>query len=349
MVLMSDSNVSSGAALPLRDIHPGRPGVADSEGLICGFELAGEATRALPHLPPRGMAVPEVPQWLHFNLADIRACSWVEASVIMPEVARELFLENDNHIRCEVFDGGVVLVVGDLHHDFNGDPEGFGFLCVYLDARQMVTGRRHPLRAIDQVRRDMQAGHRVVSTVQLFAHLIEAIDDSFCRLIKSISDAIDEAEDEILVGRIHDQGGELGRHRRLLARLRRHMGAGRQKLQQCVVAVGRWCERDDLDELRQALQRLEGTAQDLELVQERTRLLQEEIGSRLNEATNRNLYILSIVTVALLPINLITGIFGMNTGGLPWSHSEHGFWWVMLGMLVAVVLALRYLHSRKIL
>jgi zinc transporter len=55
-----------------------------------------------------------------------------------------------------------------------------------------------------------------------------------------------------------------------------------------------------------------------------------------------------MVTVALLPINLITGIFGMNTGGLPWSESSHGFWWVMGGMIIAVGLSLRYLRSRNI-
>ena len=48
---------------------------------------------------------------------------------------------------------------------------------------------------------------------------------------------------------------------------------------------------------------------------ERSRLLQEELRSRLGEATNRNLYLLSVVTTALLPITLITGVFGMNVGG----------------------------------
>jgi zinc transporter len=183
----------------------------------------------------------------------------------------------------------------------------------------------------------------------LFARLVHLVDDSFHELIKSISDDIDEAEDNILAGRMHDRGSELGSIRRLLARLRRHMGAGRQTLQQSISNMARWCNRDDVDELRQALQHLDGTSQDLELVQERTRLLQEEIGNRLSEATNRNLYILSVVTVALLPINLITGIFGMNTGGLPWSDNPSGFWWVMFWMIIAVAAALRFLHSRKIL
>ena len=35
--------------------------------------------------------------------------------------------------------------------------------------------------------------------------------------------------------------------------------------------------------------------------------------------TNRHLYILSIMTAFLLPPTLVTGFFGMNTGGLPFA------------------------------
>lgn len=325
-------------------------GVPDSEGLICGFALHPEHTEVLTwNAQARADIGATPPRWLHFNLADTRACHWIDAYTTIPEDARELLLDSDTHIRCEMFEQGIALVIGDLHHDFNGDPEGLGVLHVYVDQGLLITGRRHPLRAVDQLRRELLGGLTVPSTPQLFARLIHLVDDSFHALIKSISDDIDEAEDNILAGRMHDHGSELGSIRRLLARLRRHMGAGRQTLQQSVSHMARWCSRDDVDELRQALQHLDGTSQDLELVQERTRLLQEEIGSRLSEATNRNLYILSVVTVALLPINLITGIFGMNTGGLPWSDNPSGFWWVMFWMIIAVAAALRFLHSRKIL
>jgi len=328
---------------------PAYSGVADTEGLICGFSL--ESDRAVPiKLDSATQISADSPAlWLHFNLVDTRACHWLDACTAIPAHARELLLDADPHIRCENIDDGLALVLADLHHDFNGDPEGFGVLRVYVDRHCMITGRRHPLRAVDQLRRDVLGGFAAPTPPLLFAHLIHVVDECFHDLVKSLSDRIDEAEDEVLAGHIHDHGIELGSIRRLLARLRRHMGAGRQALQQGVAGMRHWCSQDELEELRQAIERLEGTSQDLELVQERTRLLQEEIGSRLSEATNRNLYILSMVTVALLPINLITGIFGMNTGGLPWSESTSGFWWVMFLMIFAVAAALRFLHSRKIL
>jgi zinc transporter len=60
----------------------------------------------------------------------------------------------------------------------------------------------------------------------------------------------------------------------------------------------------------------------------------------MSEVTNRNLFILSIATTTLLPITLLTGIWGMNVGGLPFANDPHGFYIVMLGIGATVLLAL---------
>jgi len=82
---------------------------------------------------------------------------------------------------------------------------------------------------------------------------------------------------------------------------------------------------------------------------ERTRLLQEEIASRLGEATNRNLFVLSVLTATFLPVTLITGIFGMNVGGLPGLHGDHAFWWVMLLILASGAATLAAFFWRRLL
>jgi zinc transporter len=106
---------------------------------------------------------------------------------------------------------------------------------------------------------------------------------------------------------------------------------------------------DDRQALREAIDALDAVAQDLEVVQERARLLQEEIAGRVGEATNRNLYVLSIVTTLLLPITLITGVFGMNVAGLPGTREPAGFWLVMGLMVVVLALSIYFLRRRRML
>lgn len=325
--------------------------IPDRNGLICGFTLnATQKAKPLAlYAADKHNAVPIEPHWLHFNLADTRATNWINACALIPEDARELLLDSDAHIRSENFDQSIALIIGDLFHDFKDDPEDLGVLRLYLDNERLITGRGHPLKSVDRLRHELFEGMIIPNSMDLFARLIYDIGDSMHHVIKNLNNRVDDAEDQILAGHLQNQGSKLGQMRRLLARLRRHLSANRQAMQHALPHIARWSQHD-ISELRQAVEHMESTIQDLELVQERTRLLQEEIAGRMGEATNRNLYVLSMVTVILLPINLITGIFGMNTGGLPWGEDDpSGFWWVIFFMIIAVITSLTILHRKRIL
>jgi zinc transporter len=142
--------------------------------------------------------------------------------------------------------------------------------------------------------------------------------------------------------------GQLGPTRRLMARLRRVIAANRHAVSGCRGQLPVWFASEHGVDLDQVIERQDALAQDLELTQERARLLAEELAGAVGRATNDNLYLLSILTAIFLPITLITGIFGMNVGGLPWLKSEAGFWAVLLVMLFTVVFTLLILHWRRL-
>ena len=62
--------------------------------------------------------------------------------------------------------------------------------------------------------------------------------------------------------------------------------------------------------------------------------------------TNEIMRTLTAVTAVFLPLNLITGFFGMNFEYLPLIHSEHGMW-VMLSMMLWVAMFVLLVFWRK--
>ncbi len=327
--------------------------VPDTGGLICGFVLE-------PKGPVEGLRwrsdateigrVPESdkPLWLHFNFTDTRADLWIAACGKLAKETREFLLDDDARVRAEPLGDGVGLVLSDLHHDFESDPDGIGQMRIHVGPTLVITGRRHPLESVNRLRRELIDGASITSSVDWLSHFVHQMCESFSSVVGALGTKVDEAEDRILAERMMEEGKELGHIRRLLARLRRHLSANRQALVHSRARLSAWCSDADAGELRLAIERLEGVGQDLELVQERARLLQEEIAARLGEATNRNLYLLSIVTAVLMPVTLITGVFGMNVGGLPYLQDRVGFWWVMLLMGATVVGTLIWLRRRGI-
>lgn len=312
---------------------------ADSHGLICAFGLAPlEALEreALDDVDPHR------PLWLHFNLADGRARDWLGDHGNLPPAAREALLEDNSHVHVQFTAQGFVAVLRDLDHSRDAAEARFSTFAVYVDAHRMISVRRHPLQTFDRLRRELGTGLELPSPVALFEHLVECLADTFEGTVLSLSGTVGEAEDSILAGYSRDQGSELRRVRSVLARLRREARANRIALNRIPTHLPVACGNERQASLAAAVDRFAGVAQDLELVEDRARLMQEEIAGRLNEATSKNLYLLSIVTTTLLPITLITGIFGMNVGGLPWVDDPRGFSHVMIiiGVTVAIALGL---------
>lgn len=313
------------------------PLVIDHHGLICAFALS-----PLVRLELDALNEVEADQavWLHFNLADRRARDWLREQSQLPESALEALLEEDSHVHVQMLRQGFVATLRDLDHEVNGGEVRFGTFAVYVDAQRMISVRRHPLETFDRLRRELHKGLEMPSPVALFEHLVECLADTFEGTVARLARTVEDAEDSILAGHQKEQGTELRRVRWLLARLRREARANRTALGRIPSHLPAACGSDRQQSMAAAVDRFAGVAQDLELVEDRARLMQEEIAGRLGEATNKNLYLLSTVTTALFPITLITGIFGMNVGGLPWLGDARGFTHAMLIIGVAVALTL---------
>jgi len=68
--------------------------------------------------------------------------------------------------------------------------------------------------------------------------------------------------------------------------------------------------------------------------------------SALGHRTNDIMRTLTVLTAIFLPLNLITGFFGMNFDGLPLIHSATGIW-VAIGAMLAVGVGLSAFFLRK--
>ena len=81
--------------------------------------------------------------------------------------------------------------------------------------------------------------------------------------------------------------------------------------------------------------------EDLDSARERAAVTQEELAGRLAEQMNKTMYVLSIVAAIFLPLGLITGLLGINVGGIPGVDSGWAFTIVCLILIgIAVVQAI---------
>ena len=65
----------------------------------------------------------------------------------------------------------------------------------------------------------------------------------------------------------------------------------------------------------------------------------------MDELANRRLYILSLVTAVFLPMSFVTGLLGVNVGGVPAQNVNWAFW-VLIAALLGFSFGLFWLFRR---
>jgi zinc transporter len=328
---------------------------SDEAGLICGYVfdagarapvLEVDSTQAAAWLAARPHGKDSSAYlWLHLNLSHAQAERWLQAHAELPEAFFETLHEGPRSTQIErvnerregaAQDGGdsLIAVINDVHFDFDFDPAKIATLWISLGPDVVVTARTKALRSVDALRTAVRAGDAPCSTTDLLAHLLRDQADVLVNIVRGVTAQVDVIEDDLLADKRVQSPRRLGVLRRVLVRLQRLLAPEPAALFRLLQNPPAWMAESDVVGLRGSTEEFSVVLRDMGALQERIKLLQEEIAAYVNEENNRSLYVLTVVTVLALPINILAGLFGMNVGGIPLAQHEQGFW-----IVVNIVLA----------
>jgi len=324
---------------------------ADQHGLICGFAFGSdgigqpvEADQAVQQLATHSQGNGFV--WLHFNLAQVSTEKWLRQHLQLSEVFYETLREASRSTRVELDDGTLVAVLNDVHYDFTFEPSDISTLWISVSQTLIVTARLQPLRSVDRLRDAVRRGAPITSSVALLVHLMHDQGDVLANIVRQVTARIDTIEDKLLAGRLESKRADLGVSRRLLVRLQRLLAPEPAALFRLLKKPPTWIHEEDIEDLHQSSEEFNVALSDMAALQERIKLLQEEIAGRVAEANNRSLFVLTIVTVLALPINIIAGLLGMNVGGIPLADHPGGFW-IVVAIIVSFTAIAAWIVFRK--
>ncbi len=291
---------------------------------------------------------PEVWIWTHFPLSDQRSRLHLENLNEVPAAARALILRAEQRVQIQFSGEWAFGVLPDLERDLDGRPVGPGRLLFAFDGRRLVTARRQALRVVDEVRREAEGGASIASPAEAIVRLIERYVDVSEQRLHDAAEALDRVEDRMLGDHGEVENLKLGPTRRGLSRDHREYLGLRSALHRACVP------REDhrVALLPQHLSRLAQEAEDLDReaasLQERARLLHEELDTQITSATNRSMRALTVMSSLLIPPTLIVGAFGMNLSGIPFAGSAGGFLAACVLCLVVVAGAYWVLRRMRI-
>ncbi|TRO15989.1 zinc transporter ZntB [Ectopseudomonas mendocina] len=285
--------------------------------------------------------------WLHWDRSQVQSQRWLRENSGLDEFSCDLLLEENTRPRLLPLPNSEMLIfLRGINRNPGAEPEDMVSVRIFADARRVISLRLRPLLATDALIADLLAGKGPKTSsellLELARHLTSRVDD----LVAELSELLDGEEDALDDDeRYRPDHGLMLQVRRRAASLRRFLAPQRDLYAQLARNRQPWFVEDDDDYWNELNNRLTRYLEELELLRERVGLVLEAENRRLGERMNRIMYRFTVITGLFLPLTFLTGLLGINVGGIPGSESPIGFF-VACGLMILLAVGQVLLFRR---
>lgn len=285
--------------------------------------------------------------WHHLDVNNSGARAWLHGHDELGHVVQEALTVSETRPRAFAANNGLFVVLRGVNTNPGDDPEDMVAIRIWLDANRIISSRRRQLLAIKDIVGELDAGVGPRTSTEFLVSLVEKLADRIGDFVNDIEDRLEDAEEKVIAESAHEFRARLGLLRRQMAMVRRFMAPQRDALDRLYRQPVSWMSDHDTSRLREESDRFTRYLEDLDLARERAIVLQEEYLSQIAQQQNTRMYVLSIIAAIFLPLTFVTGLLGMNVGGLPGLESPSGFWIAVASMLLASGALIVFLRLKK--
>jgi zinc transporter len=201
--------------------------------------------------------------------------------------------------------------------------------------------------SVQDLREQLEQGQGPKTSGEFLAALIGRLADRIGGFFDTIEENLSSIEEAESSEAVQTRRHSLAALRRQIASVRRFVAPQRDALDRLYRNPGTLLSDSEANSLREEADRVMRYLEDLDLARERAVVLQEELLNELAQQQNTRMYVLSVVAAIFLPLTFVTGLLGMNVGGLPGVDSPGGFFIALVVMVVTSAAMLIYFRFRK--
>lgn len=279
--------------------------------------------------------------WLHMCAINPETASFLEQCTELDQIVVSNLLAEETRPRSRVRDDALLGILRAMNLNEGQEPEDMISLRIWMDDRHVITTRLRDARSIE----DMQcriAENRPPKTIGEF--LTSLTDRIYARMepfIDGQDDAVAMLEEHLARDELDPVNENLSNIRLQNAIYRRYIVPQRQALDAIVVSQLSWLDTEDRNNLAESLDRVTRYVETLNDVRDRLAILNDETARRHDKELNSTTYVFTAAATIFLPLSFLTGLLGVNVGGIPGIDYDLAF--TILIAICSVVATLQVL------
>ena len=283
--------------------------------------------------------------WLHLRRYAPEVKPWLIGDLGITPTSAELLVSDSTRPRALREGNALVATLRGINFNEDARPEDMISLQLWCDGTRLMTLRKLPMQTPQDVMQLLDKGNGPIDAGGLITQIVEQLVGRMNQTIVDMNGQIDELEamdveedcDEILP--------KITAIRRNCLALKRHMSPQHEALEGISRDAPDWFEEHDRREIAESIARIQRYLDDIDISKESAVVLQDELRARSVASSEHATYMLTIVAGIFLPLSFLTGLMGINVGGMPGMDEPHAFWFVV-ALCVALLFFLLYLFKR---
>ncbi|QCU89390.1 zinc transporter ZntB [Thiomicrorhabdus sediminis] len=317
-----------------------------TQGLIYAFLLDGQGgAKALSWQQVKNWHAEQGELWLHLDYSQYEVKEWLFHESGLDISVAETLLSSESRPRCQSYAEDLLMAWRGINPNPTSDPDDMVAVRMWRDNKRLISTLKRDLQAINDVVLRLERGSGPLTLGELVIELADRMVWEISSVVEKFDDAMGDLEARVLESKQLVLRTELGNLRRQVIALRRYLSPQKEALMRLTMEKLAWIDSDDRILLREVVDRVTRALEDLEAIRERAMVAQEELQNRISEELNNRMYVLSIITAVFLPLGFLTGLLGINVGGIPGAENPQAFRyfiWIIIGLIVAQIMFFKW-------
>ena len=274
--------------------------------------------------------------WVHFDYSSQMAKDWIRNKSGIDSVAVDALLTEETRPRTTILNDSFLIALRGVNLNPNSKPEDMVSIRLFISDNLIITTKRRNLLSVDEIIDSLKKGVGPKSSSEFLKELTYRVTSRMENVIGELEDRTDFLEESLVDFKDLKFRSELLAIRRETIILRRYLFPQKEAISKLYHDKVTWLDEYEKLELRETNDQVMRYIEELDTIKDKVALIQEDLANKLSEQMNKKMYVLSIISVIFLPLSFLTGLLGINVGGIPGAENENAFY-IFVGILALIV------------
>lgn len=282
-----------------------------------------------------GLKYKDDPIWLHFNYENEDTQNYLKKNSKLDEIVSDALLTNETRPRVASIGNNLLIALRGVNLNPNSDPEDMVSIRLYIEENLIITTKRRDLLSVNDIVIKLKRGNGPKSSIEFLIDLCDALTNRMQGVIENLDEKVSLIEEILLEDKSGVNRTEILSLKKETLIIKRYISPQKEALNRLCHEKISWINEHDRMELKEITDSLYRYVEEIDTIKDRISYIQEELSNKLNEQMNSKMYLLSIISAIFLPLGFLTGLLGINVGGIPGAENQNSFM-IFVGILFTI-------------